>query len=282
MSLVREPQAITVPGYHGVTLNVWDYGGSGNPLVFVHCTGTLGRIWDPVVAALGDQYRILAPDTRGQGDSEAPDNRGDYRWDYSGRDLLAILAHFNLSEDTGAVGHSAGGAHVAYAEHAAPGTFGKVMLLDAVIADRTFFEGENHLATKVARRINAFDSLEAARARLTAKPPIGHWVPGAVDAYMAHAFQVDATGRCELKCPGTREAWFYELGGASDLYENLDTLHVDTCLVTGEKSYAQNWVEAQHARMPNSQVEVVAGAGHFIPQEKPLETAALIAAWFGR
>lgn len=281
MPLARAPEALAVPGHGGVMLNVWDYGGSGAPLILAHCTGTLGRIWDPVVAMLGDQFRILAPDTRGQGDSEAPSNREDYRWEYSGRDLLAIIEHLGLPEGLGAVGHSAGGAHVAYAEHIAPGTFGKAMLIDAVIAERAFFEGENQLAVQVARRKNVLDSIEAARERLTAKPPMQSWVAEAVEAYLEHAFTVDGGGRCHLKCHGTREAWYYELGGASDVYDALGTLHFDVRLVTGEDSYAQHWVEGQHQRLPDARVEVVPGAGHFIPQEKPAETAALIVAWFG-
>ena len=227
MPLFREPTAVKVSGHGGIQLNVWDYGGPGQPLIFAHCTGTLGRIWDVVVAELGDQFRVLAPDTRGQGDSEAPTDREDYRWDYSGRDLLAVIAHFGLSQGVGAVGHSAGGAHVAYAEHLAPGTFSKALLMDAVIAEPAFFEGENQLAVMVKRRKNELDSIDAARERLTSKPPMEHWVPGAVESYLAHAFRVDASGRCHLKCPGTREAWYYELGGSNDIYEALETLHVE-------------------------------------------------------
>lgn len=281
MPLLREPQPVSVIGHGGIRLNVWDYGGAGTPLLFVHCTGTLGRIWDVVVAELEDRFRVLALDTRGQGDSEAPADRDDYRWDYSGRDLLAVVEHFGLPRGIGAVGHSAGGAHVAYAEHFAPGTFEKVMLIDAVIAARAWFEGENQLAIKVARRKNEFPSLAAARERLSSKPPMAHWSPGAVEAYLQHAFRKNGTESYLLKCPGAREAWYYELGGASDMYEALDTLTFDACLVTGETSYAHPWVEGQHAKLPKARVDTVAGAGHFIPQEKPAETAALIQRWFG-
>lgn len=281
MPLAREPVAETVTGYGGVDLNVWDYGGLGEPLLMVHCTGTLGRIWDVVVAELGDRFRVLAPDTRGQGDSQAPEKRRDYVWDFSGQDLLAIIEHFDLPRGLGAVGHSAGGAHVAYAERRVSGIFGKVMLIDAIIAERKFFDGEHPLAEKVRRRKNEFESLDAARERLTSKPPMELWVPGAVDAYLAHAFAPTADGGLCLKCPGARESWFYELGGASDLYDVLDTLQFDACVVTGENSYAQSWAAAQQARLPKAKLEIVPGAGHFIPQEKPVETAALIRGWFG-
>lgn len=280
MSLPREPQAVNIIGHGGIRLNAWDYGGEGTPLLFAHCTGTFGRIWDPVVAELEDAYRVIAPDTRGQGDSEAPPHREGCRWELSGHDLLAILDHFGFSRGIGAVGHSAGGAHVAYVEHLSPGTITRALLIDAVIADPALFQGENGLAVKVARRKNTFESREAARARLTGKPPMQHWVPDAVEAYLAHAFRTDANGHCHLKCPGTREAWYYEHGGAPDIYNALESLTFQAMLVTGDKSYAGPWIEAQHARLPRSRVVVVPDAGHFIPQEKPAETAALIRSWF--
>lgn len=280
MPLARDPKAITVTGYGGVDLNVWDYGGLGEPLLLVHCTGTLGRIWDVVVAELGDRFRVLAPDTRGQGDSQAPEQRRDYLWDFSGQDLLAVMEHFDLPRGIGAVGHSAGGAHVGYAERRLPGIFGKVMLIDAIIADRKFFLDENPLAEKVRKRINEFESLDAARERLSSKPPMMHWVGGALDSYLVHAFEPMEGGGYRLKCPGARESWFYELGGASDLFDTLDTLQFDACVVTGENSYVAPWVAAQQARLAKAKLEVLPGAGHFIPQEKPVETAALITEWF--
>jgi len=280
MNLAREPEAVTVRGYNGLNLNVWDYGGSGTPLLLCHCTGTLGRIWDPVVARLGDQFRVLAPDTRGQGDSEAPSDRHDYRWDYSGKDLLAVAKHFSLPPGVGAAGHSAGGAHLGYAALESPDCFGRIMLLDAVVADRQFFQGSNPLAEKVRRRKNTFESKDAARERLCSKAPMSYWHPMAQAAYLSHAFEDAPDGSCTLKCPGTREAWYYELGGASDLFERLGEITVPTALVTGEKSYGHAWVEAQQARLANTHMDIVSGAGHFIPQEKPEETAALIATWF--
>ncbi len=281
MPLPRTPVAATFPGYAGLNLNVWDYGGDGPPLLFAHCTGTLARIWDVVVAELNDAFRVLAVDTRGHGDSATPPTREDYAWSCSGQDLMAVLTHFNLGKGIGAVGHSAGGAHVAYAEHSSPGTFGKILLIDPIIGPREYFSGKNPLAEKVRYRINDFDGLAQARERLVSKPPMTHWVAGAVDAYMAHAFNVTDDGRCSLKCPGDREAWYYELGGASDVYETLETFQCKTCLVTGSESYVQPLVAAQQARIPNAQREVVPGVGHFVPQDKPVETAALIAAWFG-
>ena len=74
-----DPKAIRVEGAGGVGINVWDHGGEGDPLLLVHCTGTHGRIWDPLVPALRERFRVIAPDTRGHGDSEKPEDSKAYR-----------------------------------------------------------------------------------------------------------------------------------------------------------------------------------------------------------
>ena len=80
-----------MPGYLGVDINVFDYGGDGPPLLLAHCTGTHARMWDPVVAHLLEDFRVVAPDTRGHGDSEKPENLDAYVWRYSGHDLLSVI-----------------------------------------------------------------------------------------------------------------------------------------------------------------------------------------------
>ncbi|MCH7910243.1 MAG: alpha/beta fold hydrolase, partial [Candidatus Hydrogenedentes bacterium] len=61
-----------VTGFDGVALNVWDLGGDGPPLLLCHCTGTHGRVWDPLLPRLLEHFHVYAPDTRGHGDSEKP------------------------------------------------------------------------------------------------------------------------------------------------------------------------------------------------------------------
>jgi pimeloyl-ACP methyl ester carboxylesterase len=276
MSLFRAPVSHHIPGRNDLDLCVWDFGGDGSPVLFSHCTGTLARVWDGVVGALDDRFRILAIDTRGHGDSETPPTRDEYAWELSGHDLLAVADHFGLGDSIDAVGHSAGGAHVAYAEHIRPGSIGRAVLIDPIIGPREHFQGSHPLAEKVRYRINEFESVAAARERLCAKPPMSRWCDTAVVAYLAHAFHTDADGSCSLKCPGDREAWFYELGGACEVFETLEDLSCQTCLITGSESYVQPLVAVQQEKLPNSKMEIVPETGHFIPQEKPAAMAEII------
>ncbi len=276
-----EATAHTIESRDGLALKVWDYGGDGPPLLCCHCTGTLGRIWDPVVALLGDRFRVIAPDTRGQGDSERPADYDAFDWRHSGQDLLQILDALGIESPVRAVGHSAGSAQIAYAEHFRPGTFERAVLIDPIIGPRAAFQGERPLAKLVRKRINDFESLEDARARYVAKPPMRTWTPETVDAYMAHAFVAREDGGITLKCPGNVEAYFYEHGGVCDIYEVLGALAFEVLLVTGSESNVKALVEHQATRLRHVELRAVKGASHFIPQEQPELIATWIREWFG-
>lgn len=275
-----QPAPVAVIGEGGIQLNVWDYGGEGPPLVLCHCTGTFGRIWDPVVVHLRDTFHVLAIDTRGQGDSEAPQDRIQYEWWRSGDDVAAVAEHFDLPAPRYACGHSGGGAHVAYAELGQPGLFQKLLLIDPIIAPYHRFGEENPLAAKVRRRINTFSSRVEARERFASKPPMDRWSPVMRDAYVQHAFIDLPGGGITLKCPGDREAWFYELGGAHDVYQRLKEIRCPVMLVTGSDSYIAPLVEKQAAKLPACMMRTIAGAGHFVPQEQPETIAFLMKDWF--
>lgn len=277
---MKEPTRHTISSHDGLALNVWDHGGDGPPLILCHCTGTLGRIWDPVVALLGGAYRIIAPDTRGQGDSERPPTEAGFAWSLSGQDVLTIIDALELGEQVSAAGHSAGGAHLGYAELQRPGIFDRVMLIDPIVVPPGFFVGERSLAKLVKKRINDFDTVEDARARFTAKPPMSTWTPETVDCYVAHAFVPREDGGVTLKCPGYVEAIFYNHGGAVEVYEGIEALAFDMKLVTGDNSNVRMLAENLHEKRPDAPLEILENTTHFIPQERPEEVAKLICDWF--
>src|SRR2546430_2364465 len=67
-------------------------GPSGAPvLVLAHALGLSMAMWDPQVAPLSREFRVLRYDHRGHGGSPVPD--GPYRIDDLGRDLLHLRDH---------------------------------------------------------------------------------------------------------------------------------------------------------------------------------------------
>lgn len=79
--------------------------GEGPAIVLVHGWKMSHRVWDRVIAALEDRFRVVAFDLRGMGESEKPDCR--YDFDELSDDLGAVLEQLGL-EDVTLVGWSMG------------------------------------------------------------------------------------------------------------------------------------------------------------------------------
>ena len=71
----------------GLRLHYLDWDGSAPPLVMLHGFSGHAHTWDRTAAVLSNQYRVLALDQRGHGDSEwAPR--------YGSKPLVTDLLHF--------------------------------------------------------------------------------------------------------------------------------------------------------------------------------------------
>ncbi|MEV7414879.1 alpha/beta hydrolase [Streptomyces sp. NPDC089919] len=88
----------------GRALSYLDFGGTGRPLVALHGHLSEGASFAALAAALGPDWRVIAPDQRGHGDSDrAPEyTRAGYL-----ADLEALLAHLGIDRAV-LLGHSLG------------------------------------------------------------------------------------------------------------------------------------------------------------------------------
>ena len=72
----------------------YDDSGRGLPLLLIHGFPLSRRIWAPQLAALADEFRLIAPDLRGFGESDAPD--GPYSMDSFADDMVGLLDHLGI------------------------------------------------------------------------------------------------------------------------------------------------------------------------------------------
>jgi len=271
-----------IPGYDGVHIQAWDYGGDGPVVLLCHCTGGVSRLWDPVVAAMGPGAHYVAVDTRGHGGSDKPQDPEAYRWDLSGHDLLAVLDALRPGPGIHAIGHSGGGAHIMHAELLRPGQFSHAILIDPIIGPAAALaEGGKALSAGARRRKTRFASRSQARERLLKKPPMQFWSEAAIKAYLEYALEDDGP-EVALRCPGLIEAWCYEQRNAFDVFERLVEVQTDILLVSGDRSPLLPLVEAQCRRLPHGAIRVMPGTGHFAPQEHPEAFAAIAREWLSK
>ena len=105
----------------------YDDTGSGLPIVFLHAFPLNRSMWAPQVSALSAQFRTIAIDLRGHGESDAP--LWSFSLDQYADDVAALLDHLDIPQAV-LVGLSMGG----YVSLAFSRAYGK-RLLGLVLAD---------------------------------------------------------------------------------------------------------------------------------------------------
>lgn len=94
---------------NGIELAVAEHGPPGGPaIVLLHGFPELGYSWRHQVGPLAAAgYRVLVPDMRGFGDSDAPDEAAQYAADVLAADVLGLLDHAGARRGT-VIGHDWG------------------------------------------------------------------------------------------------------------------------------------------------------------------------------
>jgi len=80
---------------NGLTLSYEDYG-QGTPILLLHGFPLSGAMWQPQISALKTDFRLIIPDLRGFGQSEAP--IGPYLMETFAADLVALLDSLGLEQ----------------------------------------------------------------------------------------------------------------------------------------------------------------------------------------
>ena len=91
---------------NGLQMRYYDWPGPEPVLVLLHPSSGYGRMWDVTARLLGGQFRVLAPDQRGHGDTGRPD--ASYSAEEYAEDLHLLLEALGLPRAVVA-GHSLGG-----------------------------------------------------------------------------------------------------------------------------------------------------------------------------
>jgi 3-oxoadipate enol-lactonase len=82
----------------GATVNYLDSGGDGLPVLLLHAFPLNSGMWEPQIDALGSRYRLVAPDLRGFGGSDVPEDPAEYSMDAYADDLKALLDHLGIEK----------------------------------------------------------------------------------------------------------------------------------------------------------------------------------------
>jgi pimeloyl-ACP methyl ester carboxylesterase len=209
---VAAPVPESIPSTDGVVLRLYHLGGDGPPLLFSHATGFCGQVWQPLADGLTDRFSCYAWDFRAHGRSGRPVDRS-LDWAGFADDVLAVVDAVSPDQPVAAVGHSMGGAALAMAEAARPGSLAKAWAFEPILfgTERPPSEtGPPEIAEAARRRRAVFDSRAEAMERYGSRPPLSSLDPRALAAYVDHGFEDLADGTVRLRCRPEDEASTFE------------------------------------------------------------------------
>jgi pimeloyl-ACP methyl ester carboxylesterase len=257
---------------NGIRMHTLDWGGDGPPIVIVHATGFLGRIYRPLAEPLRAIGHVYSYDQRGHGDSSAPAD-GDYSWDSTMRDLEGFITSMGWS-GVRTVGHSAGATAIGGLACERPDLISRAVLVEPVIFESPTapeLGWRDPFVKRTLKRRRIFDSVEAMYSSFHNKPPYNTWDKQMVRDYCQFGTRPTSDGRRELKCAPEVEAKFYETARDFDGLGRILRCTAPLLIMFGarEDSLGAVLSEKVAKQLKNGRVIDVADAGHFMPMEMP-------------
>jgi 2-succinyl-6-hydroxy-2,4-cyclohexadiene-1-carboxylate synthase len=232
-------------------------------VLLLHGFTNTGASWDPVVAALGERYRLLAPDIRGHGSASAA---RPVTLEAVIDDLAALAPdRFTL------VGYSQGGRIALHAALALPERVERLVLVGAS-------PGIEDPAERAARRA-ADEALADEIEGSTIEEFAYRWEAASVLAGQSPEVRATAHADRMLSTAAGLAAALRGLGTGAlpSLWGRLAELRMPVTLIVGERDEKFQAIAARMARqLPRANVVIVAGAGHAVHLEAPDRVAGEI------
>ena len=233
--------------------------GEGQPLLFVHGYPLNRRMWQPQMDGLADVARVIAPDLRGHGDSQAAP--GPYSMDLLADDLNALLDALHITQTVYLCGLSMGG-YVAFAFYRryAQRLAGLILAATRAAADSAQARASREQAAQTARQQGVAAIVEGMAAKMLS--------PQTAEQRPALAVQVK-----EIMLRTSLEGVLGDLEGMKERPDSTPTLSqitIPTLVIHGADDQIIPLAEAQamQAAIPNAQMEVISGSGHLLNLEQ--------------
>lgn len=243
--------------------------GDGPAVVLLHGHSLDLRCWDglvPVLTASG--LRVIRYDQRGHGRSGSPPAH--YGWGDHAADLAAVLDRFG-ARPAHVVGLSKGGGIALELALRQPDAVRSLLLVGPFIPDAPLSDGLVASFREFARRIREHGPQAAVEGFWLGHPLIatGHALPGVRERIEAMTLAFPAGEYLASRRDPTDRSW--------KVTDRLAEVGVPTLVVIGEHEIPdfRNMAALLAERAPGSRLEVVAGAGHLVPLERPDEFARL-------
>lgn len=268
----------------GLRLHYVEWGDpQAQPLVLCHGMFDHARSFATLAPLLADRFRVISVDARGHGDSDWADA---YNWPVDVADIVTVLR--SIGRPVHLVGHSKGGGQTTDAACLVPELVRQLVNIDG-FGPPPFDESDEDRPQRFAQH------LDGRRRR------------GAQHAWRPYASLEDLVERRRAQNPRLSHEWlrYFLFHGATE-HDDGWRWKCDPIMGDGFGPWRPDWVGPGYARLrvpmlalsgsekdtwgplpaellrerlgyaPQVEHKVIAGAGHFVHIERPVETAAAI------
>jgi len=263
-----------------------EFGGAGPVLHFAHPNAYPPACFRQFVAPFTERYRVMAMEQRPLWPGAQPESLPD--WRAMADDLIAFLDQQGLSQVIG-LGHSLGAVLTTVAAARRPDLFCQLVLIDpvfmlpdvlAAIAQIPGGVAEFPLLAAARNRRYQWPDLQTAFDHYRQKPVFARFSDESLWDYVNNSFAPDDEGLFTLRFSREWEEHLYaQMMGLGDrVWEYLPQVTQPTIGVRAAETdtlQREAWARWQQIQ-PEATFLEVAGVGHMLMMERPLDVAHLI------
>ena len=258
----------------GVNLHCADWGGDGRTtLLLLHGDMRTSRSWDAVARDLRGDFRVLALDMRGHGDSDWPESG--YTFAQRADDLESFADAVGL-RGVPVAAHSTGGVVAALLAQRRPDIFSRLALLEPMVVVTEAFQRMVSKRAETPRRTWA--TRAEMRDYLKWHRMTGKWRDDVIEDVVAHESYALPDGRLDMKWATASMAWKEREGDYPDLRPILRTLGKPILFIMSD-SRADAFADVTRIaeRTADFETLTIADSGHNMYMDQPAAVSRAIA-----
>jgi pimeloyl-ACP methyl ester carboxylesterase len=247
--------------------------GSGEPLVLLHGWPQHWWTWREVIGPLSRRFRVICPDMRGFGWSDAP--RDGYRKDELAEDLIALLDALDIGR-TRLVGHDWGGFVGFLACMSRPARFERFIALSITPPWPPAGPPSPLVMLRLSYQLViaapglgplALTRLGLPKLLLNRAREAGSFTDEEIETYAA---VIRSPAGVHTSVEMYRNFLLHELPELSRGRYRSTRLETSTLLLMGDRDPVRVALAESYDRYADDlEIEFVPGAGHFLPEERP-------------
>lgn len=260
------------------------FGGEGRQMHFAHANAYPVKTYIHFLDLFTTQFEVHGMHQRpcwpGSDENEFTE------WEQLADDMIEVFDENNMTSVIG-MGHSMGGIATLYAANKRPDLFSAIVLIDPVIMDRDLVDLlinmplekqiENNPMIQIAKkRRNTWENEAEALSYFESKRFFQAFTSDAKKHFIAQGLK-KIDGKLTLSYPREWEARVYSM--VPNVWKELPKITVPALIIKAETSDVirteKHWNMIKEEASSATCIEL-AGAGHLIPQEKPMELKEVI------